>query len=501
MKHNKLLLLASGILAAAALTGCNQNNGGDSNIVKITFDHTFGEAIEKAVVNRFNTFKQKVLEEEGVKLELVMNPAMSYSAVVNTVGTELESGNGPTMTVAYPDHVAALQARESTPGQYIVDMDRFIDSETIGFGKEAYLGDLPQYDKDDIIDQYLKEGQQFQREGTYCLPYMKSTEIMQYNVGKVKAALAYYEPTAAMNEAQKTTFLSTMSFKQLMEIAQVVVNHKTDLNLPNLTYPVYYDSDSNMVITSLIQNGLKYSYFDDDKNPILGLDATADGNSANYTAAKALLQQFRDWHTAGLLSTKSVLGTYSSNSFKNQECVFIIGSSGGAGYSVPEAGSFDSGYARVPYFGNNSTTPDYVSQGPSIAFCNDKSVSQAVNEKRLTYAWKFYKYLILPKNNIAVACNNSMGYVPVRYSAYATNEWSKVINPDDEEDITYYTYTAKVIGDVINMHYFNTIVFNGSSKYRDYTTGAVTRLMNELETSIDTILSDAVRETKNFMSE
>ena len=137
MKHNKLLLLASGILAAAALTGCNQNNGGDSNIVKITFDHTFGEAIEKAVVNRFNTFKQKVLEEEGVKLELVMNPAMSYSAVVNTVGTELESGNGPTMTVAYPDHVAALQARESTPGQYIVDMDRFIDSETIGFGKEA----------------------------------------------------------------------------------------------------------------------------------------------------------------------------------------------------------------------------------------------------------------------------------------------------------------------------------------------------------------------------
>ena len=284
----------------------------------------------------------------------------------------------------------------------------------------------------------------------------------------------------------------------VMEIAQVIVDHKTDLNLPNLTYPVYYDSDSNMVITQMIQSGLKYSYFDDSKNVVLGFDSGVAGNAENYAAAKTLLTQYRTWHNAGLLSTKSVLGTYSSNSFKNQECVFVIGSSGGAGYSVPEEGSFDAGYARVPYAGDNKVNPDYVSQGPSIAFCNDKSVSAEVNKQRIKYAWKFYKYLILPKNNIAVACNNSMGYVPVRYSAYATNEWGKVINPDDEEDISYYTYTAKVIGDVINMHYFNTIVFNGSDKYRNYTTGVVTRLMNTND-NVDTILADAVRETKNFM--
>lgn len=499
MKHTKLLLVASGLLAAATLSGCgHSDSGGGSNVITITFDHTFGEAIEKAVAARFNIFKGLVEERDGVKLKLVMNPAMSYSAVVNTVGTELESGNGPTMAVAYPDHVAALQARETRPGQYIVNMDKYINDAEIGFGKEAYLGDLPQYDKDDIIEKYLEEGQQFQRDGTYCLPYMKSTEILQYNIGKVKAALSYYEKTQAMNDAQKTEFLNNMSFEELMEIAQVVVDHKNDLNLPNLTYPVYYDSDSNMVITQMIQSGLDYSYFDESKNVILGLDSSAPGNSENYAAAKTLLAKYRTWHNSGLLSTKSVLGTYSSSSFKNQECIFIIGSTGGAGYSVPEAGSFDAGYARVPYVGENKISPDYVSQGPSITFCNDKSVSQAVNEQRIKYAWKFYKYLILPKNNIAVACNNSMGYVPVRYSAYATNEWAKVINPDDEEDITYFTHTAKVIGDVINMHYFNTAVFNGSDKYRQYTTGIVTRLMNTTD-NIDTILADAVRETKNFM--
>ena len=128
----------------ASLVGCGGNSGG-SNVIKITFDHTFGESIEKAVIARFNTFKALVAEHDHVELELAMNGVGSYKAVVNTVGMELEAGNGPTMTVAYPDHVAAFQAKEATPGQYIVDMDPYMNSETIGFGKEAWLGDTAAY--------------------------------------------------------------------------------------------------------------------------------------------------------------------------------------------------------------------------------------------------------------------------------------------------------------------------------------------------------------------
>ena len=479
MKHGKILLLASGILAAATLVGCGGGDSGGSGVIKITFDHTFGEGIEKGVQAKFETFKKLVKENEGVDVQLVMNPAMSYNAVVNTVGMELEAGNGPTMAVAYPDHIAAFQNKEKTPEQYIVNMDSYMDDPEIGFGKESWMGDLPMYSKSDIIQSFLKEGQQFAREGTYCLPFMKSTEILQYNLPKVKEALKIYEKTKNLVESERLNFLQTMSFEELMEIAQVIVDHKDDLNLPDLTYPVYYDSDSNMAITQLIQAGLTYSEFDDAKNVILGLDASVSSMASNITEAKKIFQNFRNWHNDGLLSTKSVLGTYSSSSFKRQECVFVIGSSGGAGYSVPEEGDFDAGYARVPYVGENSVTPEYVSQGPSITFCRDKSVSKAVNDLRIKYAWKFYKYLILPKTNIAIACNNSQGYVPVRRSAYATAEWGKVINPDPEEveEISYYTYTARIIGEVINNHYYNTIVFNGSDKYRTNITSLVKDLI------------------------
>lgn len=498
MKYKRLLVLASGLLAASALTGCGQQQT-SSKSIRITFDHTFGESIEKAVINRFNTFKALVEKEEGVKLSLVMNNIGSYNAVVNTVGMELQSGNGPTMTVAYPDHVASLQHLEKNPGQYIVNMDPYMDSEEIGFGKESFMGDLPRYNKEDIIQSYLEEGQQFAVKGTYCLPYLKSTEVLQYNIPKVMAALTYYSKTAAMTEKEKKAFLSSMSFEELMEIADVIVKHKSDLKLSNLTYPVYYDSDANMLITQMIQSGLTYSTFDEKGNAILGLDKSESSMVENYNKEKVLLQQYRDWHKDGYLSTKSVLGGYSSTSFKNQECVFVVGSTGGAGYSVPEAGSFDTGYVRVPYVGENKAEPQYVSQGVSIAFCNDKSVSSSVNSQRLKYAWKFYKYLILPSNNIAIACNNSMGYVPVRSSAYRTPEWSKVIDPEDEEDITYYTHTANVV-ESIQGNFFNTAVFNGSNKYREFTTDIVTQLMTSND-SIDSIVSEVVNRTKTYMDE
>ena len=114
MKHNKFLLLASGILCASSLVGCGGGSE-DSKTIKISFDHTFGEGIEKAVIAKFETFKKLVKENDGVDVELVMNPAMSYNAVVNTVGMELDAGNGPTMAVAYPDHIAAFQNKEKTP--------------------------------------------------------------------------------------------------------------------------------------------------------------------------------------------------------------------------------------------------------------------------------------------------------------------------------------------------------------------------------------------------
>ena len=496
MKANKLLLLASTILAASTLAGCGGSPEGDGTI-KITFDHTFGEGIEKGVQAQFDKFKALVEEHDGVKLELVMPPAMSYKAVVDTVGMELTTG-GPTMTVAYPDHVASLQAREGTPGRWIVDMDPYMNSEEVGFGKESWLGERSNWNKADIIQCYLEEGQQFATTGTYCLPFMKSTEILQYNADIVNKALNVYDKTKTKTAEQKQNFLSNMSFAEMMEIAAIIKENKDVFDCPDLETPVFYDSDSNMAITHLIQSGLTYSDFKDGE-AILGLDASEPSMVENVNKAKVLLQQIRDWGKAGLLTTKAAYGNYSSTSFKQQQCIFIIGSSGGAGYSAPEEGDFNVGYARVPYIGENATTPEYVSQGPSIAFLRDTSVSNEVNNLRLKYAWKFYKYLIMPNTNVVLTVNDSQGYVPIRKSAYATPAWGKIINPNPEEgeEVTYYTYTANIVQS-IDYHFYSTKVFKGSDKYRDNVTTAVKDLI-KTDDSIDTILATLIRETKKYM--
>lgn len=497
MKAKRLLLLASTILAASTLAGCGGSS--DDGTIKITFDHTFGEGIEKGVQVQFEKFKAIVEEHDHVKLELVMPPALNYKAIVDTVGMELTTG-GPTMTVAYPDHIAALRAREGTAGRWIVNMNSYMDSEEVGFGKEAWLGEKAVWNKADIISTYLEEGQQFGDGGTYCLPFMKSTEILQYNADVVYQALAVYSKTSSMDMKQKQDFLASMSFEEMMEIAEIVKDNKEDFGCPDLETPVFYDSDSNMGITQLIQNGLTYSEFNDKGEVVLGLDAGESSMAENITEAKEVFSKIRKWAHDGLLITKAAYGNYSSTSFKQQKCVFVIGSSGGAGYSVPEEGDFNSGYARVPYVGEESAHPEYVSQGPSIAFLRDISVSDEVNNLRLKYAWKFYKYLIMPNTNVVLTVNDSQGYVPIRKTAYATPAWGKIISPDEGEDITYYTHTANVVAS-IEYHFYNTAVFKGSDKYRENMTTFVKDLIKtpEADYNIDSLLETLIRETKKYM--
>lgn len=496
MKAKKLLVLAGSILAASTLAGCGGSSGDDGTI-KITFDHTFGEGIEKGVQAQFEKFKKIVEAHDNVKLELIMPPAMTYKAVVDTVGMELTTG-GPTMTVAYPDHVASLQAREGTPGRWIVNMDPYMDSDEVGFGKESWLGERTAWDKNDIIPTYLREGQEFSVEGTYCLPFMKSTEILQYNADVVLQALSIYDVTKEMDATGKQEFLSTMSFAQMMDIAQIIKDHKDEFGCPDLETPVFYDSDSNMAITQFIQSGLTYSDFKNGQ-PVLGLDASESSMAENVTKVKEVLSQIRTWAQDGLLTTKAAYGNYSSTSFKQQKCIFIVGSSGGAGYSVPDEGDFNTGYARVPYVGDEANHPEYVSQGPSIAFLRDTSVSNEVNELRLKYAWKFYKYLIMPNTNVALTVNDSQGYVPIRKSAYATPAWGKVISPDTEagEEITYFTHTANIVQS-IDYHFYNTKVFKGSDKYRDNVTTLVKDVIKTND-DLDSLLATCIRETKKYM--
>ena len=72
-----------------------------------------------------------------------------------------------------------------------------MEDANIGFGKEGYLGD--EYDASDFVPAYLEEGQQYIRQGTYSLPFLKSSEVMFYNIQGVNKAMTYYDSSIASN--------------------------------------------------------------------------------------------------------------------------------------------------------------------------------------------------------------------------------------------------------------------------------------------------------------
>lgn len=471
------------------LAGCGGSGEAPFDGIVIKFEHTFGDKIEAGLKPMIKKFVQLVKENEGVNVKVDLSYYGSYNDTRRVIGTELTSGTGPSMCIAYPDSVAYLMKLEAYDGQFVRRVDQYFNDEELGFGQEAYLGDG---EYSDFISSYIEEGSQFTKTGTYVMPLMKSTEIMLYNKYVVGELMKIYRP--ALSGDAVWEFVDNMSFTDLMALAQLTVDHKTDLGLGNLVKPVFYDSDSNLFITTLLQKGLDYSHKDANGNVFLGLDKTVDAE--NYASVISELEQYRSWAQAGLIGTKKSENTYGSNYFKDQKVIFTIGSSGGAGYSFPQTEGMDFGVCRVPYHGSESVTPEYVSQGPSVVFLNDKGYSQAKNDEIFKYSWKLYKYLTNEYNNAVLCINNSEGYVPVRNSCYESELWGEYVDPVTADN---YGKSAIVVRNKIGGHFLSTLVFNGSASYRDYVGDMVGKVIKGNE-SISTLVDTVVNNTKNDMS-
>lgn len=461
-KSRKLIFgLTSLSLLVATLAGCNNNSKSDSKKIKIVFGHTFGDKIETALNSRIRQFKQLVKENEGVDVDVELLYLGGYSDVSTKITTYFADGTNPTMTVAYPDAVADFI--RNFGARYVVNFDDYINDPELTFGTDRYLGDTQ--DADDFVQSFLNEGKQFTIEGTYSIPFLKSSEVMIYNVDAATEAMRFYNPEiVAEGKVEKT--ISEFTWDEFMDFARVAYEHRSDIN-NKLETPVFYDSDSNMFITQMYQEGYKYSSVSDGKGHI---DFDDGPSGPNYTGAVSLLNQYKNWHTSGYLTTKGVVGTYASNYFKEGKCIFSIGSSGGGGYTFPTAGQFTSAVCKVPY---RNDTPYYISQGASVAFLRNQYWSNEKNELTLKYAWKFLKYITSTKQNTYICLKGSEGYVPVRTSCYETEEYFAFIEEDDN-----YARLAKVVTDDINGRYINTAVFSGSATLRTAVGSAVTEYLS-----------------------
>ncbi|MFA6796057.1 MAG: extracellular solute-binding protein, partial [Bacilli bacterium] len=213
MKKNKLLSILGVVTLLGGLVSCGDGDSTASSSssedeITIRFWHTFGQSITNGIEKYIEKFEDLVEENEGVKVNIEMEYQGGYDDIESKIRSGFSTSNTPTIAVAYPDHVADYLASETEPGEYVVNLDDYINDEEIGFGKEAYFGDD---EESDFVSAFINEGKSYTREGTYSLPFMKSTEVMFYNETLLGSILNDYSPENVGTDLMKK-YLENMSW-------------------------------------------------------------------------------------------------------------------------------------------------------------------------------------------------------------------------------------------------------------------------------------------------
>ncbi len=447
MKKMKLFLTLP--LFLVSLFSCNSKTTEENNNT-IYFWHTFGQNLQDEIKSKISEFEKIIKTEEGVDVKIELSYIGSYDEIMTQIERGFAVGNSPTIAVAYPDHVANYLSHEDFDEEYVYNLEKLMNNSTYGYGKNTYLGD--DKDSSDFVKAFYSESTSYLKDGTYSLPFMKSSEVLMYNKDIVEDVLLKdYDSTISDPEE----YMKNLTWDQFIDLLKFV---KKDMDSGKNSYgtalevPLIYDSDSNLIISKLYQNDVDFISVKNEKGSI----------DFNNNKAKEIVKELKSNYDEGLLKTKgSNNNEYGSNSFTVGKCLFTIGSSGGAGYNDPGSASFNVGVCKVPYSNSN---PLYVSQGPTLTLLKSVGVSDEVNEFRKEYGWKFLKYITNSTNNPEICYLGSEGYVPVRESSYQVEFYKEYLEDND----TFLAKTSNVVINDIKGNYITTPTFKGSSAARDY---------------------------------
>ncbi len=483
MKRKGFIPFCLGLIGLLTLTSCgettsngsNTSSGDASKNVEVVFWHTMGQGLADTLNKKIEEFQTLVKKNEGVNVTVKAIYQSGYDTILLKIANGYSVGNTPTLAVAYPDHVAEYLNYGGEKGDFVVNLDKYINNEKYTFGTDAYYGDNIK-GTSDFIQSFYTEGQNYAKSGTYSLPFQKSTELMFYNKNIVEKKLA---PKFKKESETVSEFLNTLTWDEFMAMnAEVAADIKgTDHVYGNsLKVPAVYDSDGNLFITQLYQRNIPYLGYENGKGKVL----------FNNEQAKTFISELKTQYDNGEIWTKgSNGGKYGSDTFKNVETLFSIGSSGGSGYQ--DSDSFPVGVCPVPAYSRERAK--YVTQGITLALFNNLGFSTEKNELATLYGWKFMKYLTSTTCNVDMIFG-SQGYVPVRTSAFESPDYQEYL-VNEGEDLA--PAGAKVVYEVIKDNYINTPVFKGSAVARKQVEGIVTQVLNGSKT-VEKAFADAYNE-------
>ena len=477
-KIKRLVFIVVFALLAFSLIGCTGTNGGnsanftvpeggyDGSEVTIKFYHTMSAQNLQPVLETYITEFNKIYPNIHVNHEAVGG----YDDVRDQVSKEITVGGQPNIAYCYPDHVALYNLAGA-----VVQLDSLIDS-TESDGNGGQLG-LTAEQKADFIQGYYNEGLQFGDEHMYTMPFSKSTEVLYYNK-------TFFEA----NNIKVPDHWFASSEDDDTSLEYVMKKIKT---LDPTSFPLGYDSEANWFITMCEQLGSPYT------------SATGEHFLFDNDTNKGFVKTFREWHQAGLVTTQSIYGSYTSGLFvetgvnddgtPKQKSYMSIGSSAGATHQRPKAVDgvypFEVGIAPIPQM--DASKPKVISQGPSVC------IFGKTNPQEVIASWLFVKFLT---TSVEFQAEFSMasGYVPVIKSVNSNEVYANFLaKADGGANIA--SLSAKVCLEQ-EAAYYTSPAFNGSSEARSQVGALLQKVMVSKEADVDAMINkafaDAVEECK-----
>ncbi len=447
--------------------------GDPTSEVTVSFWHSMGHNRTTQVERIVEEFNEQYKGKYKVVLDQV---AGTYDDLDDAVRTRLAGGEVPALTMAYPDSIS----------QYITS-DRYMSSV---YQVDNYIADpefgYSQDELDDFVDEFLDEGRNYQFEGTWSMPFYKSTEIMYYNEnyfsgdnlqnsakfkgnGEFEAKRAVVSAAGAkatdkqlgdlrkwVEDHDGYTYDVPTTWDEMVALGRQMIADRQAENVTGEFYPVGYDSDANLMISQLAQRDIPYT-----TNQPEGGDL-ANQFLFNNEQTETFLTELTGLIREKVLVTGNTSGVnYTNTLFTDLRTAMTIGSTGGSSYNV--SSNFRVSLAPVPYANGQQL---YIMQGPSICFFiqNDPYVQKG--------AWLFYKAMAETENNVTMALESS--YDPVRESCFETQTYIDWIAKADL-DLKYAIPNAtKDLRD----KYITSDVFIGSDVARDQMDEIIAQVVN-----------------------
>ena len=423
--------------------------------------------------------------EPNVDVNLT-NPLGSgdYGALERTVVAGFFKEDYPDLVQCYPDNVVKYHDRG-----YVVNVDDYRANEVYGIDHD-----------DDYIEAFLEEGMSYKDEGTFSLPFCKSTELLYYNAD-VLLGLDLSGVDSSINQGQPldAAYLDNLSWEELFDRLCPAIKSFNDaqdddhkiMKTTEKSGIVTYDSDENFFITLANQYGYGYTSFQADGRGSIDYD---------NPGMKNLMLKMNQARANGYLQTRKTYKDYVSYLFQSREALFTVSSTAGLSYnfvSEKDAKSkglvpFSVGVAKLPHAEGKGGAS--INQGPSVCVLDHK------DENRSLASYLLWRFITNPEN--AKSWSLSTGYIGVRNSVYESEEYYEKIAVDEES-------TIYEIGEADNLKKiaevkgstFNTPVFRGSGNARTN----VGRLMeaclesDDLATQIDQLFATSVEDSESYV--